>query len=50
MNCSSLSQNCVLNFEPFGDIMSGQKDDRGQHIMLHNVPHLTKSDEDTEEH
>ena len=28
----------VLNFEPFGDVMSGQKDDRGQHTMLYNIP------------
>ena len=40
----------VLNFEPFGDVMSSQKDDKGQHIMLYNFPHLTKSDEDAEEH
>ena len=28
----------VLNFEPFGGVMSDQKDDRGQHTMLYNIP------------
>ena len=39
-----------MNFEPFGDVMSGQKDNRGQHIMLYNVPCLIKNDEDAGEH
>ena len=30
--------------------MSGQKDNRGQHIMLHNATFLTKNDKDAEEH